>query len=139
MKTTAYSLAITSSSTTTTTISTSTTVPVTSTTTTSNLQGKFIRSIDLETKFHFIMMIFHKNILLSLKVIDCVWSRWTYNGGCSSRCGRGSKRKSRTKIIDEENGGHCYGKSTGVEVCQDCSGEIIILLSLLELMNLALE
>ena len=136
MITSAYFLAITSSSTTTTTIATSTTVPVTSTTTTSNLQGKFIRSIDLDTKFHFkLMMAVHKTILFSLQAIDCVWSGWTYNGGCSSRCGRGTKRKSRTKIIDEENGGHCYGKSTGVEVCQDCSGEIIILLSLLALMN----
>ena len=53
MITSAYFLAITSSSTTTTAIATSTTVPVTSTTTTSNLQGKFIRSIDLDTKFHF--------------------------------------------------------------------------------------
>ena len=83
-------------------------------------------------------MAVHKTILFSLQAIDCVWSRWTYNSGCSSRCGRGTRRKSRTKIIDVENGGHCYGKSTGVEVCQDCSGEIIILLSLLALMNLSI-
>ena len=41
---------------------------------------------------------------------------------CSSKCGRGTRRKYRTKETVEENGGQCYGEPSGIDVCQDCSG-----------------
>ena len=58
--------------------------------------------------------------------IDCIWSPWTYSGLCSSKCGRGTRRKSRTKDTEDENGGICVGEPTSEDICQDCTGAIFL-------------
>jgi hypothetical protein len=53
--------------------------------------------------------------------IDCEWSDWQI-GECSKTCGGGSRSKSRTKKIEESNGGVCGGDATIQEDCntQEC-------------------
>ena len=53
--------------------------------------------------------------------IDCEWNDWQI-GECSKTCGGGSRSKTRTKKIEESNGGVCKGDATIQEDCktQDC-------------------
>ena len=60
--------------------------------------------------------------------IDCEWGEWQI-GDCSKTCGKGSRTRTRTKIVEEANGGKCEGGSTMQEPCeeQDCPGNFIII------------
>ena len=55
--------------------------------------------------------------------VDCEWSEWV-TGDCSTTCGIGYRRNSRTKLVEEANGGTCTGESTEIEECnlQCCPG-----------------
>ena len=46
----------------------------------------------------------------------CQWSEW-HNGECSVSCGRGTITKTRTKSIQEKNGGNCEGDTTETINC----------------------
>ena len=48
--------------------------------------------------------------------VNCTWGPWTI-GACSQTCGGGTRVKSRTKTIQEANGGTCNGQPTIVEYC----------------------
>ena len=60
--------------------------------------------------------------------IDCEWGEWQI-GDCSKTCGKGSRTRTRTKIVEEANGGKCEGGSTMQEPCdeQDCPGNFTLL------------
>merc|ERR1712020_514836 len=55
--------------------------------------------------------------------IHCVWNDWV-SGECSATCGVGSKVNTRTKLVEEANGGSCTGQFTETEECnlQECPG-----------------
>ena len=55
--------------------------------------------------------------------INCQWSNWIL-GECSNTCGTGFRTDTRTKLVEEENGGACIGQSTKIESCniQTCPG-----------------
>ena len=62
------------------------------------------------------MLLIHFNILTSEPTIDCEWNEWQI-GGCTTSCGKGYRTKSRTKKVEEANGGTCDGESTEHELC----------------------
>ena len=62
------------------------------------------------------MLLVHFNILTSEPTIDCEWNEWQI-GGCTTSCGKGYRTKSRTKKVEEANGGTCDGESTEHELC----------------------
>ena len=47
---------------------------------------------------------------------DCLWGAWQ-DQDCSSTCGGGIGLKTRTKILEEQNGGICDGNDTMTSVC----------------------
>ena len=55
--------------------------------------------------------------------VDCQWSEWTV-APCSETCGKGHRKKVRTKIVEENNGGICRGKDVEKEYCnlKECLG-----------------
>ena len=59
--------------------------------------------------------------------VNCKWSDWQV-GECSVSCGGGTRTKSRSKSVEEENGGVCVGGATAQEVCNDkgCPGKIVL-------------
>ena len=64
-----------------------------------------------------------KNPLINRQV-NCQWSEWNYDS-CSKTCGGGVHTKTRSKTIEEANGGTCNGAATIVENCNNyqCPGE----------------
>ena len=65
-------------------------------------------------------------------IVNCKWNEWEI-GDCSKTCGVGTRTNTRTKKVEEKNGGLCEGESTLSESCnlQNCPGNIHVLLSLL--------
>ena len=57
--------------------------------------------------------------------VDCEWSEWR-NSPCSVTCGKGHHGKTRTKLLEEGNGGICKGESFSIEACigKECPGKI---------------
>ena len=57
--------------------------------------------------------------------MDCEWSEWQI-GQCSVTCGGGTRTNTRTKNVEESNGGVCTGNPTAQEDCntQNCPGNI---------------
>jgi len=47
---------------------------------------------------------------------NCEWSSWQ-EGQCDKTCGGGKRKVSRTKLVQERNGGYCYGRSYKIERC----------------------
>ena len=66
------------------------------------------------------------NIIKNTFSVDCLWSLWRKQGGCSRTCGSGKQTLVRTKTRKEENGGYCDNKSTMVEDCElpACPGTV---------------
>ena len=62
------------------------------------------------------MLSIYLNTLTSEPVIDCEWNEWQ-TGGCTTSCGKGYRTKSRTKKVEEANGGTCDGEGTEHELC----------------------
>ena len=57
--------------------------------------------------------------------VDCQFSEWSKDGGCSKTCGNGTQKWSRYKIQEERYGGKpCDGSLNGVTHCntQSCPG-----------------
>ena len=55
--------------------------------------------------------------------IHCEWNDWI-PGTCSTTCGTGTRTDTRTKRVNEKNGGACSGQHTRVEECKiaECPG-----------------
>ena len=53
----------------------------------------------------------HIYVYINDIIVDCVWSDWV-EGDCSTTCGAGQQNYTRTKLIEETNGGNCTGEST---------------------------
>ena len=47
---------------------------------------------------------------------SCIWGAWQ-DGDCSATCGGGNMLKTRTKILEEKNGGVCEGNDTMIGTC----------------------
>ena len=47
-----------------------------------------------------------------------MWNGWI-PGECSVTCGVGTLTKTRTKSVDEKNGGHCVGVASMREPCHN--------------------
>ena len=56
-------------------------------------------------------------------MIPCEWSEWA-RGDCSVECGAGIRTKTRSKTVEEKDGGTCVGETTEIEDCKDreCTG-----------------
>ena len=56
--------------------------------------------------------------------VDCEWNEWKF-GQCSAECGEGTKIKTRSKLVEESNGGSCIGESTETVECKikECPGK----------------
>ena len=54
--------------------------------------------------------------LFSILARNCEWSSWQ-EGQCDKTCGGGKRKVSRTKLVQERNGGYCYGRSYKIERC----------------------
>ena len=59
----------------------------------------------------------------NLPAISCVWEDWTI-GECTTTCGPGQRTDSRSKLVEEANGGNCTGETTRTEECntKPCPG-----------------
>ena len=55
--------------------------------------------------------------MYSFLLVDCVWSGWS-TGICSTSCGEGSRKKTRSMLKGSQFGGKCNGE---VIVNEDCS------------------
>ena len=49
--------------------------------------------------------------------VNCRWSDWGSYSSCSKTCGGGTQSFSRSKVINEANGGSCPGLSTMARNC----------------------
>ena len=56
-------------------------------------------------------------------LVNCEWDEWVI-GECSVSCAGGKRTNTRTKKVEEANGGECFGEAIALEVCntQDCPG-----------------
>lgn len=50
--------------------------------------------------------------------IHCEWGTWTI-GPCSAECGLGQRTNTRSKLVEESNGGTCTGQPTEVVECME--------------------
>ena len=59
--------------------------------------------------------------------VDCQLSDWKKDP-CSVTCGKGIRKTTREKTLQEKNGGVCTGDLAGEEECNDkaCPGKIIL-------------
>ena len=57
--------------------------------------------------------------------MNCEWNDWQI-GQCSVTCGGGTRTNTRTKTVQESNGGVCTGEATLQESCNNlnCPGNI---------------
>ncbi len=55
-------------------------------------------------------------IILLSSAIHCEWDEWVI-GECSDSCGTGTRTNTRTKLVDEANGGTCTGQPSEIEEC----------------------
>ena len=55
--------------------------------------------------------------------VHCEWGEWAISA-CSVRCGSGTRTKTRTKVVEESNGGECSGNRTELIPCREnkCPG-----------------
>ena len=63
---------------------------------------------------------------------SCIWGAWQ-DGVCSATCGGGNMLKTRTKILEEKNGGVCEGNDTMIGTCntQSCECKSLFCLEIL--------
>jgi len=54
---------------------------------------------------------------LTCAPVHCQWRSWE-EGVCSSECGDGTRNDTRTKLVEEANGGTCDGKPIKTEHCK---------------------
>ena len=56
-------------------------------------------------------------------LVDCQWSEWNL-GECSATCGNGTRTKTRTKKVEEQNGRNCSGATNETDTCniKTCPG-----------------
>ena len=68
---------------------------------------------------------------------DCEWSEWQL-GECSKSCDGGIRTNTRTKTIEEVNGGVCKGGEITEETCntESCPGELMFLNNIDKLQNI---
>ena len=61
-------------------------------------------------------------LILDPVAVDCEWNEWS-NPPCSQTCG-GLRLKTRTKKVQETNGGTCKGSLKEMEACgeAECIG-----------------
>ena len=59
--------------------------------------------------------------------VNCKWSNWRSYSSCSKTCGGGTQSRSRSKTINEANGGSCPGSSTMTRDCntQNCPSKYL--------------
>ena len=62
-------------------------------------------------------------------IVNCEWSDWQV-GECSVTCGGGTRTNTRSKTVEEKNGGSCIGEPKPTEDCnkQNCPGTIVLYL-----------
>ena len=64
---------------------------------------------------------FDLKIFILLKE-NCVWTEWR-ESGCSIKCGEGTMNRTRSKTIEEKNGGICSGSPIEITRCNGtCDG-----------------
>ena len=65
---------------------------------------------------------------MKFSAIDCVWGIWSEWGSCSTTCGDGTKTRTRTKLVVENDIGVCNGQSMESDSCNPraCPGKISI-------------
>ena len=84
--------------------------------------GKLINNLQRTNCFYIIFPIDKISKFFFQKIqilgIHCEWSEWAV-GRCSAECGTGTRFKTRSKIIEEANGGTCTGNTTENETCKD--------------------
>jgi len=54
---------------------------------------------------------------IACPAIDCVWGIWSEWGACSKTCGEGTKTRTRTKLVVENDIGVCNGQSMESDSC----------------------
>jgi len=57
------------------------------------------------------------NAYVKIPAIDCVWDIWSEWGTCSKTCGNGTKTRTRTKLVVENDDGVCNGTSMESDSC----------------------
>ena len=64
--------------------------------------------------------------------VDCEWSPWSI-GECSSSCGGGIRKNTRSIKVKETHGGKCIGNKIDVAPCstQSCPGKLKICYSVI--------
>ena len=62
-------------------------------------------------------------ISINSNLVDCEWGDWV-EGDCSATCGTGEQNNTRTKLVEEANGGICIGNYSEVINCtlEPCPG-----------------
>jgi hypothetical protein len=49
--------------------------------------------------------------------VNCQWSDWSEFSSCSEFCGGGTKSRTRSKVVEESNGGSCSGSNNDTISC----------------------
>ena len=70
----------------------------------------------------YLYIVFEPETFINL-AIHCEWNDWVL-GDCSKECGTGTRINTRTKSVEEINGGTCTGQATEEEECLivECPG-----------------
>jgi len=54
-------------------------------------------------------------------LVNCQWSNWSAWESCSKSCGGGTQTSTRSKTVQETNGGTCSGSSERSKSCNSQS------------------
>lgn len=57
--------------------------------------------------------------IYSTFLVNCQWSNWSAWGSCTRSCGSGTQKSTRSKTVQESNGGTCSGLSEKSQSCNN--------------------
>ena len=96
----------------------------------------FNKGFSFELKISRLMQNYNYLRKFCIIAIPCEWSEWV-GRACSATCGTGTRTKTRSKLVEEKDGGTCSDEPTKNEPCQDkdcpgnefgniCSGKLLL-------------
>ena len=81
----------------------------------------FFRNTIMNPRLFLLFLLIGASVACRSSSVDCEWTSWGI-AECSVTCGTGTRIKTRTKHVEESNGGTCNGKTTETEECHNEEG-----------------